>query len=101
MDGCHARKIDESARTNRTHHRSKHLLECGSMSGCRLVGRQLSLILRRESSFAFRDVARTCVTEECDKAEVGGRLSVVSECRDRAVEEATVFSFTVSPKGKR
>ena len=40
------------------------------MSGCRLVGRQLSLILRKESSFAERDKTRTWVTEECDKAEV-------------------------------
>jgi hypothetical protein len=69
--------MEETARTNRTVHRSKHLLECGSMSGCRLVGRQLSLILWRESSFAFRDVARTWVTEECGKAVVGGRLSVL------------------------
>ena len=72
MDGRVSGEMGEKSRTNMTHHRSNLLLGMQVVSGCRLQGRQLSLILPVTVYEEWTETPSEFVTDQGD-----GRPSVM------------------------
>ena len=66
LDGGVGGQMGKKWRTSMTHHRSNHLLGIGVLSGCRLVGRQLSLILPRPVYEQGGETSSELVTDQRD-----------------------------------
>ena len=63
-------QMGKKSRPNMTYHRSNHLLGIGVVSGCRLQGRQLSLILPKVVYEEFWKTPSEFVTDQCDGSHI-------------------------------